>query len=105
MLVLCPRVFVYYNDWLLQKILHLVWFEEGVTHIVSNGRWLFWHDNWLGEPLFKSLGASASSFPRDKVSDYLHDGYWDIPLVLRTSHPSLAKEIMNLPLPICSDLC
>lgn len=59
-----------------------IWFglKRVLAHIVSNEWWLigdgkrnlFWHDNWLGEPLFKSLGAPASSFPRDKVSDYLH---------------------------------
>ena len=73
--------------------------------MIGNGSTSIWVDKWLDTPIVDVVGATeiAPSLSRTKVSKMICMGKWVIPSIFFSTFPDLAKEILEMPLPINED--
>ncbi|KAL6144809.1 hypothetical protein ACLB2K_055499 [Fragaria x ananassa] len=73
--------------------------------VIDNGCWLlgsnsqvaFWKDNFIGRPLNAYFGANVNIL-ENKVSDFIHDGNWNLPPLLQLHFPDICEIISRLPI-------
>jgi hypothetical protein len=75
---------------------------------IGNGEEInFWNDNWCGNSLSSqfNIPAHISSLISSKVSDYIIDGQWDIPIQLSQQFPHLRSIVYQVSIPFdhCPD--
>lgn len=83
--------------------------------MLANIRWLvgdglnvlFWKDNWLGTPLSSlcNIDPSIAIFLNDRVSDFIIDHHWNLPVEFSLHFPEATARILEIALPVdaCSD--
>jgi hypothetical protein len=83
--------------------------------IMNNSAWImgngdeinFWNDNWCGNSLSSqfNIPAHISSLLSSRVSDYIVDGQWNIPIQLSQQFPLLRSIVYQVSIPIehCPD--
>jgi hypothetical protein len=82
---------------------------------MNNSSWIigkgdeinFWNDNWCGNSLSSqfNIPAHISSLLSSRVSDYIVDGQWNIPIQLSQQFPLLRSIVYQVSIPIehCPD--
>lgn len=61
----------------------------------------FWSDKWLNHVIIDNLQISrVSQFFKSSVASYISGQQWVLPTWFQAALPSLAREIMNTPLPV-----
>lgn len=75
-------------------------FHNSIKYKIRNGSSIItWYDNWHDDgPLAIKYGMrmvyDAVSSPNSKLSEYIHDGTWDFPVIVSRD---LARVIRKLP--------
>lgn len=76
-------------------------FLSNIRWLVGNGNSIrFWKDNWLGEPIVDTcnIDLDCLGFLDDKVSDFIHNGSWNLPHSFLQMHPATSQGILAIPL-------
>jgi hypothetical protein len=62
----------------------------------------FWTDSWCGDPLSVQLNISdhISQFLSSKVSDFILNGEWNIPVQLSQAFPTLFSIVSQIIIPV-----
>ncbi|KAL6142125.1 hypothetical protein ACLB2K_060408 [Fragaria x ananassa] len=73
--------------------------------VIDNGCWLlgsnsqvaFWKDNVIGRLLNAYFGANVNIM-KNTVSDFIHDGNWNLPPLLQLHFPDICEIISRVPI-------
>ncbi|GAU12290.1 hypothetical protein TSUD_141980 [Trifolium subterraneum] len=76
---------------------------ENSTWLLGNGENInFWKDNWCGTPLAEhfNIPHHVSLALKSKVSDYIHNGQWNIPIQLTQAFNNISNLIHQVTIPV-----
>jgi len=84
--------------------------KEEYNVIQENSIWLmgkgdkinFWNDSWCGQPLayLFNIPDHVTSLLTSSVSDYIHNGHWNIHVGLQLKFPNLTHMVHQITIPI-----
>jgi hypothetical protein len=84
--------------------------KDEFTTLMDNSTWLlgtgedinFWNDSWCGIPLSEhfNIPHHISSVLTSKVSDYIHNGQWNIPIQFTQAFNNINNIIQQVIIPV-----
>uniref|UniRef100_M1E0C2 RNase H family protein n=1 Tax=Solanum tuberosum TaxID=4113 RepID=M1E0C2_SOLTU len=81
---------------LMMKNKHTV--ESNIQWKIRSGSCSFWWDNWLGVGPLAHYTTNSNRFNNDSVSEFIEEGHWNIPKVIREAPPSQVHHILSMQL-------
>ncbi|WMV13666.1 hypothetical protein MTR67_007051 [Solanum verrucosum] len=72
--------------------------ESNIQWKIRNGSCSFWWDNWLGVGPLAHYTSNSNRFNNDSVLEFIEDGHWNMPKVLRVAPPSQVHNILSMQL-------
>jgi len=93
---------IYSSLWSSIKNEYLVILENSIWLLGKGNNINFWNDCWCGQSLVAhyNIPDHINSFLTSSVSDYIHNGQWNIPFELQLNFPNHSNLVQQVTLPL-----